>query len=746
VSLIRILQYYHKDVSGKKYFDDDCKSGSEVMKKIIFSYLRTKVEGSKELLFTESREYCLKFHFNYRSEPILDFLISFLGINFSTVISHFTEYQKACLSDLDKLKAPEFYAAYEGELANKGCNIIENLPNELKSFLRDLNLMIIKAQFKDTQISTLYPVKKLLLRFLLGAKFQGATAYFRDIFLEENLSKYTHIPNFKKLHEQFDTAFQKILIPIKGSNRIGATFFVTKPLIRYDYALLLELCNELGIDDNIEYDFFFDSTNLEGMDIQIQEGLRKEAEKSKFQQQQVKKNQEESKSETQPTNNVKVEADKKIKEEPTNKLTGINASVGVYNLFKKNQDTSQSGDKKPDPKPDPKAEPKADSRREERPGSRGSDSGFSSVGGGGTAIPKTTAGFQETTNKPGNKKLAKVLTLDPSMDSGEFDENLQELGIQTIAEQPTTIAEDLKEQITSTRSENQKGGLFKGIKNDQPQTEPVKENTNLLTVKSDPKPSVQKQDPKPIETKGVETKVATQPKIEQTTVPEIKKSTSTSSNIGTQKQSEPKKEIAKSTTQIPEESSKKIESIAPEASRNFQKSNTSIAKSRSDQDHDQRPIERKEPKAVQVVTEKIILPDYNPELYIDKETYNRKIRELEALQEEEKAKMINKINIIEEKYALVLDMVSTMAAEKNVERERQSILDDARFTSYIGGNDESQIEKNISPQKNMADDEFYQLNAEIEKARDEAFKAELEYVMYKKLNFIDGDEGKRITY
>lgn len=56
LSLGRILQYYWKNVGKEKYFDQDSKPGHEIFKKMIFSYLRTKVSLGKELLFTEKRE------------------------------------------------------------------------------------------------------------------------------------------------------------------------------------------------------------------------------------------------------------------------------------------------------------------------------------------------------------------------------------------------------------------------------------------------------------------------------------------------------------------------------------------------------------------------------------------------------------------------------------------------------------------------------------------------------------------
>lgn len=604
----------------------------------------------------------------------------------------------------------------------------------MKSFLRDLNLLVIKAQFTDS-FSTLHPVKRLFLRFLIGTNVLGARGYFRDLFFDVSLTKYSQVPNFKKIYDQYNSTFQKILLPTKGSNRVGATFFVTKPLIRYDYSILLELCNELGIDDKVEFDFFFDSTNLEGMDMQIKEGLKRTGETDpKNQKQPTKKVQEETKNDQNniiPKELKDPEVKRKTSEEPQKEQPKIStnplaAGLGGFLSKKREAETSQTQEKKPEKNPEPKPEPK----KEERPGSRGNESG-SSAGG---VIPKTIAGFQEkpkeeTTSKPGNKKLAKHLNLDPSMDSGELEDNLQELGIQTITDQPATIVEDHKEHIMSNRSDQNKQGLFKGIKKDSPQAEPVREVVPEI-IKNDPKP-IQKQESKPIPQNKAES-------IQEIPTNVVKQS----SNPITQKQSEPKKEISKSISQLDEPQRNKVESIAPEATnKNYHKSNTitAISKSRSESEqHEVKP----EKKVVQVVKEQIIVPD--PENFIDKETYFRKIKELEAQQEEEKASMINKINIIEEKYALVLDMVSTMAAEKNV--ERQSILDDARFTSYIGGNDESQLEKNVSPQKNMADDEFYVLNSEIERAREEAFKAEIEYIMYKKMNFFEGDEGKRITY
>src|SRR5438067_1200109 len=115
---------------------------------------------------------------------------------------------------------------------------------------------------------------------------------------------------------------------------------------------------------------------------------------------------------------------------------------------------------------------------------------------------------------------------------------------------------------------------------------------------------------------------------------------------------------------------------------------------------------------------------------MDKDSFMR-LRILELEHNKEKAQMMNRLNILEEKYAMVLESLSTMD-------KRNSVLDEGRMISQINFLEETPgrpEERYYTPAKNRGNDEFYALNAEINRGREEVVKAEVEYIMFKRLNF-----------
>mgnify|MGYP007031679821 FL=1 len=103
-------------------------------------------------------------------------------------------------------------------------------------------------------------------------------------------------------------------------------------------------------------------------------------------------------------------------------------------------------------------------------------------------------------------------------------------------------------------------------------------------------------------------------------------------------------------------------------------------------------------------------------------------------QSKERSMLLNKINILEEKYQMVLDSLTNVLIDRD---KRNSVLDDARMITQNMESSRFEINPDfiVTPQKYVGDDDFYTLTEEINRARDEALKAEVEYIMHKRIYF-----------
>jgi len=118
---------------------------------------------------------------------------------------------------------------------------------------------------------------------------------------------------------------------------------------------------------------------------------------------------------------------------------------------------------------------------------------------------------------------------------------------------------------------------------------------------------------------------------------------------------------------------------------------------------------------------------------VDKENPPKwKVAEME--QSKERSMLLNKINILEEKYQMVLDSLTNVLIDRD---KRNSVLDDARMITQNMESSRFEINPDfiVTPQKYVGDDDFYTLTEEINRARDEALKAEVEYIMHKRIYF-----------
>jgi hypothetical protein len=85
-----------------------------------------------------------------------------------------------------------------------------SLPDDLKLFLRDIYGVIVRSKFTDKMPATI-PVKTLFIhRFLFGPNVESIRGFFKDLFFDVSLTKYSNIPEFKPLFEQFKAAFQRV--------------------------------------------------------------------------------------------------------------------------------------------------------------------------------------------------------------------------------------------------------------------------------------------------------------------------------------------------------------------------------------------------------------------------------------------------------------------------------------------------------------------------------------------------------
>jgi hypothetical protein len=149
---------------------------------------------------------------NNREEPVVDFILNYCALNFLKVPMEFESYFSKNLSSLDKADKLEFCKLFQGEMLKAAFSLLENLPEDFKSFFRDMQSLVDRVQFQDgTPLD--YPVKNLFLRFLIGPNLQGARRMFRELFFpfSSNIVKSSSETILvEELHEQFNRVYNKV--------------------------------------------------------------------------------------------------------------------------------------------------------------------------------------------------------------------------------------------------------------------------------------------------------------------------------------------------------------------------------------------------------------------------------------------------------------------------------------------------------------------------------------------------------
>ncbi len=117
------------------------------------------------------------------------------------------------LASLDKMDILEFCKNFYGDRAKKACIMLENIPEDLKSFLRDVQMLVSEIAFQDGSPVD-YPVKNLFLRFMIGPRLQGSRGLFNSLFYSSSFVKASENSLIDGLHELINTTFSKVSLTI----------------------------------------------------------------------------------------------------------------------------------------------------------------------------------------------------------------------------------------------------------------------------------------------------------------------------------------------------------------------------------------------------------------------------------------------------------------------------------------------------------------------------------------------------
>ncbi len=97
----------------------------------------------------------------------------------------------------------------------------------------------------------------------------------------------------------------------------------------------------------------------------------------------------------------------------------------------------------------------------------------------------------------------------------------------------------------------------------------------------------------------------------------------------------------------------------------------------------------------------------------------------------EKNVLLNRLGVLEEKYAIVLNTLEHLSPTK----KRSEVEESGKENEY---DERSLREQREERKKSKKDDSFYQLHQEIMKDREKALQAEVDYIMFNKINFPGG--------
>jgi len=143
------------------------------------------------------------------------------------VLRAFDTYIEKYLLPYAKYDTAEFYSNFNIQGLQQGKQFLESLAIEFKDFLRRVYGAINSAGFTDS-VSPSGPIKTLLfLRFFLNPEirsliqkpgvnkqnqddFMKVGNYFKDLFYENSLKKYSYIPEFSQAYHQLNTIFDDV--------------------------------------------------------------------------------------------------------------------------------------------------------------------------------------------------------------------------------------------------------------------------------------------------------------------------------------------------------------------------------------------------------------------------------------------------------------------------------------------------------------------------------------------------------
>jgi len=163
MSLLRLFNYYKRNVSNPKHFDQYAINGQEVIQKCISHYINSKARVGKDNLFRENRS----------TEPLLDFILAYITFYFLPVLRAFDTYIEKYLLPYAKYDTAEFYSNFNIQGLQQGKQFLESLAIEFKDFLRRVYGAINSAGFTDS-VSPSGPIKTLLfLRFFLNPEIRS---------------------------------------------------------------------------------------------------------------------------------------------------------------------------------------------------------------------------------------------------------------------------------------------------------------------------------------------------------------------------------------------------------------------------------------------------------------------------------------------------------------------------------------------------------------------------------------------
>lgn len=152
------------------------------------------------------------FEISNSDEPVVDFILNYCALNFLVVPMEFENYFSKNLAAIDKAEKIDFCKHMQGDRLKKAFILLENLPEDFKSFLRDMQSLVDRVQFQDgTPLD--YPAKNLFLRFLIGPNLQGARGMFREFFFpySSNIVKSSaETAMVEDLHDKFNHQYNKV--------------------------------------------------------------------------------------------------------------------------------------------------------------------------------------------------------------------------------------------------------------------------------------------------------------------------------------------------------------------------------------------------------------------------------------------------------------------------------------------------------------------------------------------------------